>query len=191
MGGRLQAQILALVGLAALVMALVAAAPASAATLKVCATGCEYTTIGAALAAATDGDRIVIGAGTYVERVTISDDVSVMGAGSSKTIIQGPDVGSELNVDPVVGVEAGASASISGVTITGGHVEGSGGGIVNAGTLDLSRTAVVGNDAIFDGGSILNLGTLTISQSTIAGIAGHESGGGINNSGSYSSRTAP
>jgi hypothetical protein len=183
MKAMLRAQPLALAGLALWVAGLVAAGSASAATLTVCANGCQYTTITAALAAASDGDEIVIGPGTYVERLTIAADVSLSGAGATRTTINGPPPSGELNFEPVVKVESGVSAAIGGVTITGGDTEGSGGGVANDGMLTLTRSAVVANHAIFSGGSIANVGTLAISASTISGLAGHGNGGGISNSG--------
>ena len=44
---------------------------AAAATLKVCPSGCAYTTIPAALAAAQSGDTIQVAAGTYAGGFTI------------------------------------------------------------------------------------------------------------------------
>jgi hypothetical protein len=163
--------------------ALVAAGSASATSLTVCPSGCPYTTISAALVAASDGDKIVVGSGTYVERVTIDEDVSLLGAGAAETTLSGPPAGGEVNLDPVVRIEAQVSASISGLTITGGDIETSGGGVQNFGDLTLTRSAVVGNSAIFDGGSVYNVGSLAISNSTIEGVAGHNLGGGIFNSG--------
>ena len=76
-------------------------------------------------------------------------------------------------------VDAGASVAISGLTVTGGLAM-QGGGIFNAGTLDLTGVAVVGNgygvdrsatsDAPPDvaGGGIFNAGDLTVSNSTIS-----------------------
>jgi pectin methylesterase-like acyl-CoA thioesterase len=54
-------------------IAVLGAAPAAsgAATRTVCASGCDYPTIGAAVAAANPGDTIDVGAGTYAEQVTV------------------------------------------------------------------------------------------------------------------------
>jgi hypothetical protein len=89
----------------------------SAATLSVCPSGCPYTQLAPALAAARDGDTIKIGPGTYNGGVTIDVSVKLVGAGPGRTIISGGG--------PVVTIgEFGASAeptvSIEAVTITGG-----------------------------------------------------------------------
>jgi hypothetical protein len=108
-----------LVLLVAAVAALLVLAPgqASAATLNVCPSGCPYTQLAPALAAADNGDTIRIGPGTYDGGVTIDVSVKLVGVGAGRTIISGGG--------PVVTIgEFGASAeptvSIEGVTITGG-----------------------------------------------------------------------
>ena len=65
---------LVLVGVLALVVPLLFAfaAPVSAATITVCASGCDYTTIQAAVNDADDGDVIHVYPGTYVEQVDLS-----------------------------------------------------------------------------------------------------------------------
>ena len=93
------------------------AGQAFAATLNVCPSGCPYTQLAPALAAAHDGDTIRIGPGTYDGGVTIDVSVKLVGAGADRTMISGGG--------PVVTIgEFGASAeptvSIAGVTITGG-----------------------------------------------------------------------
>jgi hypothetical protein len=55
---------------------------ASAATLNVCPSGCPYTQLAPALAAAHHGDTIRIGPGTYDGGVTIDVSVKLVGAGA-------------------------------------------------------------------------------------------------------------
>ncbi len=106
-----------------------AAATRSASTLCVGGSGC-YSTVQAAVDAASDGDTIKINPGTYVGGVTIAKSVSVVGAGAFKTIIKGggPVVTIFRDVD-----SAGLTVSIKGLTITGGVNRGgevnSGGGV--------------------------------------------------------------
>ena len=40
--------------------------------ITVCASGCDYTTIAAAVTAAANGDTILIGPGTYTENITLT-----------------------------------------------------------------------------------------------------------------------
>jgi CSLREA domain-containing protein len=86
-------------------------------------------------------------------------------------------------------VTPGVTATISGLTITGGS-EASGGGIHNSGTLTLNNCAVSGNRTLAggsgspggDGGGIYNQGTLTLINTTVSGNATGDGGatGGIN-----------
>ncbi|NJP99583.1 hypothetical protein [Streptomyces zingiberis] len=59
---------------------LVPAPSANAATITVCASGCDYTTISAAITAASAGDTITVGPGTYNEQITIDKSLTVRGA---------------------------------------------------------------------------------------------------------------
>jgi CSLREA domain-containing protein len=98
--------------------------------------------------------------------------LSVSGGGSSR----------------VFQVDLNVTASILGLTITGGNTGsfGSGGGINNSGTLMLTNSTLSGNSAVFAGGGILNSGTATLTNSTLSdNLATGEggSGGGISNSG--------
>jgi hypothetical protein len=166
-------------GLVALVLAalLVAGAPpASAATLQVCPSGCSFTTIAGALAAAANGDTIGIAAGTYSGGFIVDKNVTLRGEGADQTTISGGGPGLA-----VVGVAGGVSATIESVTITGGTLF-FGGGIVNVGTLTLKESTVSGNDA-FLGGGIANGGTLTLQESTVSGNDAFLGGGILNNAG--------
>jgi hypothetical protein len=73
--------------------ALFAATPAWAATRTVCAIGCDFTTITAAVAAAVAGDTISIGAGTYPEHsILITKPLTIVGAGTGATIVDGQNL---------------------------------------------------------------------------------------------------
>jgi hypothetical protein len=186
-----------LIGLAAMFF-VVAGSATAAKPLTVCASGCEYTTITAALADASDGALIVVEAGSY-GGFSVDKNVSIRGAGAAETTISG--LGS--NPNPVVGIAPGASVSIRGVTITGGFGTVSG-GINNSGTLTLVDSVVTGNESnggagvfnsgvavlkgclvsgnsgAFDGG-IDNRGSLTLEDTTVSANSGTNGGGLFNN----------
>jgi hypothetical protein len=71
---------------AAVVGSLAVASPALAATKTVCASGCAYTSIQAAINAATPGATITIGAGSYYENVVVGKSVTLRGAGLETVI---------------------------------------------------------------------------------------------------------
>jgi hypothetical protein len=146
-------------------------------------------------------DVIQVPAGTYVLTLPpvdgfddsaaggdldITGDLTLTGAGAGSTIIDGNDAYRVFHTR--------ATVSVSGVTVTGGFVDGSnGGGIVNSGALTLTDCLVTGNSAqqfYSSGGSaggIYNDGyyknaSLTVVNSTIsnnAGIGSVPVGGGI------------
>jgi hypothetical protein len=102
------------VGLLAL---LVGADRASATTLNVCQSGCPYSQIAPALAAANDGDTIKIGPGTYAGGLTIDVSVKLVGAGADSTTIRG---GGPVLTIGEFGAASEPTVSIDGVRITGG-----------------------------------------------------------------------
>ena len=89
----------------------------SAATLTVCPSGCQYSQIGPAVAAAHSGDTIEVGPGTYQGGITIDVSVRLAGAGAGSTIIRGGD---HVLTIGAFGASSEPAVSISGVTITGG-----------------------------------------------------------------------
>jgi MBG domain (YGX type)/Right handed beta helix region/Matrixin len=100
--------------------------------------------------------------------------------------IVGPAVGvtvSDNGTSRVFQVNSGVTASMSGLTITGGNSSGLGGGIFNSGTLNLSNFVVSGNSATaaFGGGGIANNGTITLTNGTISGNSTNGGGGGLSN----------
>ena len=70
----------------------------------------------------------------------------------------------------VIKVEQGGTLTIIGGTITGGHNTGNGGGIYNAGTLNINNVTIKDNFITQgNGGGIYNAGTLAINGATITG----------------------
>jgi hypothetical protein len=112
----------------------------------------------------------------------ITNEVYIEGPGANVLAVSG---GSE--VEPF-SIDAGVSATISGLTIEDGFDSGSGGGIANSGTLILQQCAVVNNSCgnlDQGGGGIYNAAssTLTFLDSTISGNSTTDDGGGISNFG--------
>jgi hypothetical protein len=114
-----------------------------------------------------------INLGSALPKLTRS--VSIQGPGADLLTVR-RDSGGNYRIFTV---NAGLTASISGLTIANGSSNGSrGGGISNSGTLTISNSIITAN---IDGG-ISNSGTLTVGNSTItANGNGYGSGGGIYN----------
>lgn len=125
---------------------------------------------------AQSGDTINVATGTYKENVQIDKSLTVKGAGSTKTIVDGNKAGSVFTTgysNPNVDV------TLSGMTIQGGSGKSitskygtigvCGGGVLNYGKLSLTGCIISGNTAGFLGGGIYNVGTLKVlDKSTIA-----------------------
>jgi large repetitive protein len=165
---------------------------AGAATLNVCST-CTYTTIGAALAAAPAGARIVIAAGTYPEGpLNVLKNVTLQGAGAGATVITDGAPGSVLSIGQ------GLTVGIKGVTISGGSDPSSDGGtlcpffphvgggicVLPTSRVTLTLTDVSGNSSPNLGGGIFDDGgTVTLTSSTVESNSAPD-GGGIFSQGS-------
>ncbi|MEZ4634686.1 MAG: choice-of-anchor Q domain-containing protein [Caldilineaceae bacterium] len=146
--------------------------------------------------AGTGADTIVLTGDTYtlsrttgsydVRDLTItdSDALTITGAGVGATII---DVGSlsGTTAKRVFGVSANAVLNVENLTITGGNVNGDGGGmqIASGAVVTLRNVNLSSNDASDDGGAVANSGTLNIFDSTIQNNTAQDNGGGIYNLG--------
>jgi len=145
------------------------AGAASAATLTVCPSGCQYSQIGPAVAAAHNGDTIQVGPGTYQGGITINVSVKLAGTGAGSTIIRGGD---HVLTVGALGASSEPVVSISGVTITGGLARSSQEsvpywgkeGVVAAG----GGVEIPPQDIPADGPPV-NGATVTISDSVITG----------------------
>ena len=118
------------------------------------------------------------------QKLTVSSDLRLQGAGASSTILDGGYNNGEPQSFALV-VVAAARAEIADITIRNNG----GSGIVNEGTLTLTRCAIRDNYNYGSAGGIANRGTLTLVDTTVAGnravSAGRwSSGGGIDNFGS-------
>ena len=104
----------------------------------------------------------------------------INGTDASRTIIDGGAM------DRVFHILGGASVTMNNITVLNGNNGGSGGGILNEGTLTLNRSVVSGNVVLFygRGGGIQNAaGTLTLNDTTISGNSAYNGGGIANDQG--------
>src|SRR5262249_43952082 len=85
--------------------------------LTVCPHGCQYSQIGPAVAAASNGDTIQVGPGTYQGGVTIDASVRLAGAGAGATVIRGGDHGLTVGA---LGASSEPVGAVRGVAIPGG-----------------------------------------------------------------------
>jgi hypothetical protein len=143
-----------------------------------------------AVDASESGDAVNVAPGTYYENVQIDKSLTVKGAGSSETIVDGNQAGSVFTVgknnqdvtvtlsDMAIQGGSGTSTDLGGV----GSYSLVGGGIWNAGRLTVTRSTISGNTAQF-GGGIFNGNGATVNidgDSTITGNSA-SNGGGIYN----------
>lgn len=163
-------------GLTALCAIVIAGAcqPARGATACVNPAGTSgcLTTIGAAVSKAAPGDTIQVAAGTYKEVVTITQPLSLIGAGSSSTIIDATGLANGVVVN-------GTTATFSGVVITGFTIQNAnfpGILVENVSNVTISNNQVLSND------KSLNLTTLTCPglPTALQSGEGDDCGEGIN-----------
>ncbi len=142
-----------------------------------------------AIASGDSGDAINIPLGVYTltqgSELTISQNLTLTGAGSGDTIIQAAASSADATFR-VFTISGGNSPTISNVTIRQGFTGTNGGGIRNLGTLTLNNSTVSGNTAGGSGGSggeggggIANNGTAIITNSIISDNSASLEGGGI------------
>jgi hypothetical protein len=162
------------------------------ATDTVCASGCDFTTIQAALddASTASGAIIEITDPVHTEAgIVVNKDVTIRGLGANVTIVQAHE-SLEDAPERVFLIEEGATIALEKVTIRHGRPSEQkecGGGIMNHGTLTL-HNCVVSDNASNAGGGICNRGALTLINSTVSNniadvitpmVDGCGSGGGI------------
>jgi len=134
-------------------------------------------TITSAIDKAHDGDTIKVAAGTYAEPLTLTKSVTIQGAGSDQTFVDGGDTA------PVLQARASAAA-VTDLTLQHGRGA-AGGGVDNSGGLTLANTVIMSNTSAL-GGGINNTGALTLTTSALTGNQADRSGGAAANSGTMS-----
>jgi hypothetical protein len=125
------------------------------------------------------GDTLTLCAGTWnlTSTVAIDKNLTLIGAGAGKTILDGG------NAVRVLLINTAAPVRVQDLTITKGYEAVSGGGIYNYGVLTLRGVSVTGNAADQGGGGIWNhVGTVTLKTGTsVTGNTSGTAGGGIFN----------
>jgi parallel beta-helix repeat protein len=124
-------------------------------TITVCPSGCDFTSIQAAIQAAPEGAAIQVKAGTYKESLTITKPLSLVGEGAGKTVIEGG-----------VAVLATKVVFLAGFTVKGGQ----GVQLQDSQTVALTEVAIV--EGRGDGLAVVNSGTVTVRASTIQNSKG-------------------
>lgn len=145
--------------------------PPAGATLFVNASGpsdgTHFTTIGAAIAAATDGVTISIDSGTYAESIALTHAVHLVGkCPAMVTVSEASPATAGISIAGVSG------ASVSGITITG-HLPGV---KMTSGSLTLTSVVIDGNSSA--GISAAGASTLEVDDSVIRSSAASTSPAG-------------
>ena len=135
-------------------------------------------TISYAVDQARDEDTISVAAGVYSETVTLPVGLRLVGAGATRTVLDGGGRG------PVVTTASGTVVTLTGMTLRNGAYQGGfyGGGIANHGAnLTVTASVLSGNHSANGGGIFNSDGTLTVIDSTINANSAVSYGGGVTN----------
>ncbi len=128
----------------------------------VCSAGCDYTTIQAAVDAATAGDIILIDDSLHTESgITIDQNVTIIGHGAAQTTIQAAASATSAP-DRIFEVAEGVTAGINHLTLANGSAS-AGGAVYNSGALAIDSVEIRDNQAGEFGGALYNTVTGTIS----------------------------
>jgi parallel beta-helix repeat protein len=164
---------------------------AEAATLEVGPSGYPYTSIQAAITAASSGDTVLVHDGIYLENINFSGKAITVKSenGAAKTIIDANHSGSGVTF--ISG--EGSGSVLDGFTVTNGYVLGGAGGGIQCSNASptITNCVIIGNWASYNGGGISCYGNAspTITNCIISGNTSSNGwGGGI--SCGYSSHPA-
>ena len=137
-----------------------------------------------AIADAAAGDTIVFDPGLSGQTITLTSGQLVI---DKNLTLDGSALAAQItvsgnNASRVFYVNAGVTCTLQSLTVANGSaVDVSGGGIYNAGTLNVTDSTLSGNTA-YEAGGIYNAGTLNVTNSTLSGNDAL-AGGGISNRG--------
>lgn len=129
-----------------------------------------FGTISEAVAAAAPGDVVVIGAGTYLESVSITSDLTLWGKCAGEVVVQAPGPYSGAGAIEVVG---GSTVAVHNLRITGEQ----NGLLVDAPDVQVQLRGVWIHEATSRGVSVIN-GSATLSGVLVTSTRMNPSGGG-------------
>jgi hypothetical protein len=141
--------------------------PAESGGATVCPSGCDYTTIQAAVTNVAEGSTILVAAGVYTESVLITQSLTLEGASAMSTTITANTLPQYTSV---MTISEGITVTLKGFQISGGTGSlvgdtGYGGGIYNLGVTNLVDSTIIDNDiesAFAKGGGIYNQGSMSL-----------------------------
>ena len=118
------------------------------------------------------------------QTITLSNGQLELEKSAGTQTITGPAAGVTISgggYSRVFQVDLGATASISGLTISGGSGSyGNGGGLLNSGEVTLFDCTFSGNSAAYgNGGGLANSGQANLTDCTISGNSAGDFGGGV------------
>ena len=122
----------------------------------------DYSTIQGAVNASSPGDTILVGPSTYNETVTVGKSLSLIGAGSSNTIIDSRGLGPGINITGTSGV------TVSGFTIRNADIVSS--GVIVAFSDDVAITDnIIRASSQSNGTYIVGSNAVTVQNNNITG----------------------
>jgi hypothetical protein len=104
--------------------------------------------------------------------VTRARNLSIVGAGSARTVIDASGLG-----DRVLSIASGTRVTLNGLTIRGGHAANGSAGLTESAGAACAPGASAGNSGA-GGGGILNAGTLTLRTAVVSGNTAGAGGAG-------------
>lgn len=139
--------------------------------LTVCASGCDHTSIQAAVDAAAAGDVIGIGPGTFEENVTVGKELTLRGTDAESVVIDG---GFQ---DAAIRVGGTDTVRLEGLTISRSE------GVVSAEAPLEIRNAILTLNSSTTHGAVYAGASLLVEKSTVVGNVSLGAGGGIHATG--------
>ena len=145
----------------------------AATTLTVCPSGCAFSEIAPAIAAASPGDKIQLAPGTYSGGFTIDKSLKLQGAGAASTTISG---GGPVVTIGTFDASTEPTVAISGVTITGGVTHSSFLAVFGDNVLALGGGIEVPPAANFAEGATVTIANSVIKDNRAAPLTATDSG---------------